>query len=107
MPPLRTASAELLRGASMGQRAATPIYERLLRPLLFRLEPENAHRLAQFALGREFPWSLFATATGRQPAESQGRRLGIGDADRSCRRFRQERRCGSRAAATGFRLRDR
>jgi len=35
-----------------------PLYERLVRPLLFRLEPETAHRLAQFALRREFPWSL-------------------------------------------------
>jgi dihydroorotate dehydrogenase len=33
-------------------------YERVLRPLLFRLEPETAHRLGQFALRREFPWSL-------------------------------------------------
>ena len=34
------------------------VYERLLRPLLFRVDPETAHRLFQFALQREFPWSL-------------------------------------------------
>ncbi|HXP76023.1 MAG TPA: dihydroorotate dehydrogenase 2 [Stellaceae bacterium] len=38
--------------------AGAPIYERVLRPLLFRLEPEAAHRLGQFALSRSFPWSL-------------------------------------------------
>jgi len=38
--------------------APAPIYERLVRPLLFRLDPETAHRLGQFALRCEFPWSL-------------------------------------------------
>jgi dihydroorotate dehydrogenase len=37
-----------------------PVYERLLRPLLFQLEPEAAHRLGLFALQWEFPWSLFS-----------------------------------------------
>jgi hypothetical protein len=39
-------------------KAAASIYERLLRPLLFKLDAEAAHNLAQFALRREFPWSL-------------------------------------------------
>jgi dihydroorotate dehydrogenase len=41
--------------------APSQMYERLLRPLLFQLEAETAHRLAQFALQREFPWSLLST----------------------------------------------
>lgn len=45
-------------GARTAPTAGAPIYERVLRPLLFRLEPEAAHRLGQFALRREFPWSL-------------------------------------------------
>src|ERR1700689_4147693 len=36
------------------------LYERLLRPLLFRLEPETAHRLGQAALAQEWPWRLMA-----------------------------------------------
>jgi len=40
--------------------APAPAYERLLRLLLFRLEPETAHRLGLFALQWEFPWSLFS-----------------------------------------------
>jgi len=42
----------------MSGAVADTIYERLLRPLLFRLEPETAHRVGQFALRWEFPWSL-------------------------------------------------
>jgi dihydroorotate dehydrogenase len=49
---------------------APPIYERLLRPLLFQLEPETAHRLGQFALRWEFPWSLSAS-------RDDGGRLGV------------------------------
>jgi len=32
------------------------LYERVLRPLLFRLEPETAHELGQAALRHEWPW---------------------------------------------------
>ena len=39
-------------------KAAASTYERLLRPLLFRLDAETAHRLGQFVLRRELPWSL-------------------------------------------------
>lgn len=42
----------------MTKAVAPSIYERVLRPLLFQLDPETAHRLSQFALQREFPWSL-------------------------------------------------
>jgi dihydroorotate dehydrogenase len=34
------------------------MYERLIRPLLFRLDAETAHDLARFTLRRDFPWSL-------------------------------------------------
>ena len=37
---------------------AAPVYERLVRPLLFQLDAETAHRLGQFALRHELPWSL-------------------------------------------------
>jgi dihydroorotate dehydrogenase len=49
------------RSAVGSGRLAASIYQRVLRPLLFRLEPETAHRLGQFVLKREFPWSLAAT----------------------------------------------
>lgn len=39
-------------------RSSAGFYERVVRPLLFRLDAETAHRLGQFALAREFPWSL-------------------------------------------------
>src|SRR5271170_6992788 len=42
----------------MGHRSAGRVYERVLRPLLFLLDPETAHHLAQRVLQREFPWSL-------------------------------------------------
>jgi dihydroorotate dehydrogenase len=51
------ADADADEGLTMA-RGALPIYERVLRPFLFRLEPETAHRLALLALRREFPWSL-------------------------------------------------
>jgi dihydroorotate dehydrogenase (fumarate)/dihydroorotate dehydrogenase len=51
-------------------RVTPSIYEQMLRPLLFRLEPETAHRLAQFALRWEFPWSLSSS-------RKDGDRLGI------------------------------
>jgi len=50
--------------------APAPVYERLLRPLLFQLEPETAHRLALLVLHREFPWSLF-------PPRDHGDRLDV------------------------------
>jgi dihydroorotate dehydrogenase len=40
--------------------APAPVYERVLRPLLFQLDPETAHQLALFALQSEFPWSLLS-----------------------------------------------
>jgi len=46
------------------------IYERLLRPLLFRLDPETAHRLGQFMLRGELPWSLL-------PSHDDGGRLAV------------------------------
>ena len=39
---------------------AASIYERLVRPLLFQLDAETAHRLGLLALRRELPWSLLA-----------------------------------------------
>ena len=45
----------------MAKAIAPSAYERLLRPLLFQLDPETAHQLGQFALRREFPWSLLPT----------------------------------------------
>src|SRR5580693_3248043 len=39
------------------------MYDRLVRPLLFRLDAETAHDLARFALRRDFPWSLMASGT--------------------------------------------
>ncbi len=50
--------------------AAAPIYERVLRPLLFQLEPETAHQLGQFALRHELPWSLM-------PSRNDGDRLAV------------------------------
>jgi dihydroorotate dehydrogenase len=50
--------------------APAPVYERLLRPLLFQLEPETAHRLGLLALHWEFPWSLF-------PPRDHGGRLAV------------------------------
>jgi dihydroorotate dehydrogenase len=47
------------RRAMTAARGAA-VYERLLRPLLFRLEPETAHRLGQFALQWELPWSVLS-----------------------------------------------
>ena len=35
----------------MSTAMAAPVYERLVRPLLFQLDPETAHRLAQFGCG--------------------------------------------------------
>jgi dihydroorotate dehydrogenase len=35
-------------------------YENVLRPLLFRLEPEAAHRFGQAALRHDWPWRLIA-----------------------------------------------
>ncbi len=46
-------------------RARVGAYERVIRPLLFRLDAETAHHLGQFALRREFPWSL---ARAQDPA---------------------------------------
>jgi dihydroorotate dehydrogenase len=46
------------------------MYERVLRPLLFQLDAETAHRFAQFALKRELPWSLSV-------ARDDGDRLGV------------------------------
>ena len=51
-------------------KAAPSIYEHLLRPLLFRLDAETAHRLGQFALGRALPWSLL-------PSSDPGGRLAV------------------------------
>ncbi len=51
-------------------KAAASTYERLLRPLLFQLDAETAHRLAQFALQRDFPWSLL-------PSRDDGSRLAV------------------------------
>jgi dihydroorotate dehydrogenase len=42
----------------MSKEARVSTYERYLRPLLFKLDPETAHRLGQFALQWPFPWSL-------------------------------------------------
>lgn len=39
------------------------LYERVLRPLLFRLDPETAHRVGQAALAHEFPWRFMAART--------------------------------------------
>ena len=36
------------------------LYERILRPLLFRLEPETAHELGQAALRHEWPWRFMS-----------------------------------------------
>jgi len=49
----------------MTKAVTSSVYERLLRPLLFQLDPETAHRLGQFVLQREFPWSLSASAKDR------------------------------------------
>jgi dihydroorotate dehydrogenase len=54
----------------MTEAAAASFYEQLLRPLLFRLDPEVAHRLGQFVLQREFPWSLSSS-------RDVGDRLGV------------------------------
>src|SRR5215470_15475896 len=54
----------------MTEAPYAPIYERMLRPLLFMLEPETAHRLGQFALQRELPWS-------KLPSRNNGDRLAI------------------------------
>src|SRR5262245_26755167 len=40
--------------------APAPVYERLLRPLLFQLDAETAHQLGLLALQSEFPWSLLS-----------------------------------------------
>jgi dihydroorotate dehydrogenase (fumarate)/dihydroorotate dehydrogenase len=45
----------------MSKALPAPVYERLLRPLLFKLEPETAHRLGQFMLQWELPWSLLTS----------------------------------------------
>jgi dihydroorotate dehydrogenase len=45
----------------MTEALPAPVYERLLRPLLFRLEPETAHRLGQRVLQWELPWSLLTS----------------------------------------------
>jgi dihydroorotate dehydrogenase (fumarate)/dihydroorotate dehydrogenase len=42
----------------MTTRPSAAIYKHLVRPLLFGLDPEAAHRLAQKTLAREFPWAL-------------------------------------------------
>lgn len=42
----------------MSKLQAASHYERFVRPLLFQLDPETAHRLGQWALQWEFPWSL-------------------------------------------------
>ena len=42
----------------MNTEARVSTYERFFRPFLFRLDPETAHQLGQFALQWEFPWSL-------------------------------------------------
>ena len=49
----------------MTKAVASSSYERLLRPLLFQLDPETAHRLGQFVLQREFPWSLLSLPDDR------------------------------------------
>lgn len=51
-------------------KPAAPIYEHLLRPLLFGLDAETAHNLGQFALRRELPWSLL-------PARDDSKRLAV------------------------------
>jgi len=45
--------------------AVSSRYERFVRPLLFKLDPEFAHRLGQFALRREFPWSMASPPNDR------------------------------------------
>jgi dihydroorotate dehydrogenase len=47
--------------ASASGRRVAPIYERVLRPLLFGLDAETAHRLSQAVLGQTFPWALART----------------------------------------------
>jgi dihydroorotate dehydrogenase len=54
----------------MTEAVAASFYERLLRPLLFWLDPETAHRLGQSVLQREFPWSL-------RSSRDVGGRLGV------------------------------
>jgi len=56
--PTRAAAAAPSGAVRPAARQVRPVYERVLRPLLFRLEPETAHRLGQAALARAFPWSL-------------------------------------------------
>ena len=54
----------------MTDAVAASVYEQLLRPLLFRLDPETAHRLGRFVLQWEFPWSLSSS-------RDVGDRLGV------------------------------
>ena len=54
----------------MTKAAAPMLFEQMMRPLLFQLDPETAHRLGQFVLQREFPWSL-------SPSRDNGGRLAV------------------------------
>ena len=54
----------------MTEAVAASFHEQLLRPLLFWLDPETAHRLGLFVLQREFPWSL-------RSSRDVGDRLGV------------------------------
>jgi dihydroorotate dehydrogenase len=58
----------------MTEAVPAPVYERLLRPLLFRLEPETAHRMGLFALQWEFPWKLSSSRddSGRLAVKAGG-----------------------------------
>ena len=40
-------------------------YERVIRPALFRMSPDSAHDLAQFALRHPLPWQVLARIVRR------------------------------------------
>jgi dihydroorotate dehydrogenase len=44
-------------------------YERLIRPVLFRLSPDSAHDLAQFAFRHPLPWKVLASIRRRRDGE--------------------------------------
>ena len=74
----------------------------LLRPLLFALDPEIAHRAAIWAL----TVGLHAARTGARPETSPPRsRARFSESDRPCRWLRQERRGAGRGAGARLRLR--
>jgi dihydroorotate dehydrogenase len=54
----------------------TSLYERVVRPMLFRLEPETAHRLGQAVLRHDFPWRALSCA-----ASDPRLRTRVGDLD--------------------------